>query len=457
MALDPIIFKDYDIRALVPSQLDAAGIKRIAQAMVKLFQPHSVQIGRDMRLTSVELQQALIAGFLESGVNVVDLGLIATDMLYYASGTYPEDLGITISASHNPPEYNGLKIVKKGAIAISGNSGIYQIRGLAVSDQHLGLKGVPPGTLTKRDILAEWVNHALKFIDLTQMKPFKVVIDAGNGMAGYFMPAFEAKLPWRVTRLFYDLDGSFPNHLPSPSEEKNMVPTINAVKGGGADLGMAFDGDGDRVFLVDETGRIVSGTIMTAIIAENLLQKHPHDTVLYNAIIGRVVPEIIKQHQGKAVRVRVGHTLIKEAMRTNNGLFCGEHSGHYYFRDNFFADSAIISALLVLELISQKKVQLSRLVDRYDKYPCSGEINFVVTDKQSVLKQIQAEYQSRTKSIDWLDGISLWFPAWWANIRPSHTEPLLRLNLEADNAKILQTKTEEFIKLIERLGGKRKL
>ncbi|MCX6816368.1 MAG: phosphomannomutase/phosphoglucomutase [Candidatus Beckwithbacteria bacterium] len=457
MTLDPSIFKDYDIRALVPSQLDEAGIKRIAQAITAYFKPKSVQIGRDMRLTSPQLHQAFINGFLELGVNVVDLGLIATDMLYYASATCSEDLAITISASHNPPEYNGLKIVKQGAIAVSGDSGIYQIRDLAVSEQDLIIKNIKPGTLTQRNILSGWVDHVLKFVGLGKMKPFKVVVDAGNGMAGYFMPAFSKKLPWQVTEIYYDLDGSFPHHIPSPSEEKNMQTTITKVKEVGADVGMAFDGDGDRVVLVDETGRILSGTIMSAIIAENLLQKSPKDTVLYNAIVGRVVPEIIKKYQGKAIRVRVGHTLIKEAMRQYNGLFCGEHSGHYYFRDNFFADSAIIAALLVLELISQKNIPLSQLVKQYDQYPASGEINFMVTDKQAVLKQLELHYQPLAKSIDWLDGVTFWFDSWWANIRASNTESLLRLNLEADNQTILSQKTAELVKFIESNGGKRKL
>lgn len=457
MALDPQIFKDYDIRAVVPDQLDEAGIKRVAQAIVYYFKPKSVQVGRDMRLTSASLQKALIDTFLTSGVNVVDLGLTATDMIYYASATYSEDLAITVSASHNPPEYNGMKMVKKGAIAVSGDSGIYQLRDLAVSNQDLSVKPIQIAKLTQRNLLPGWVNHVMKFIDLTKMKPFSVVIDAGNAMAGYFMPAFEKQLPWRVSRLFYDLDGRFPNHLPSPIEPKNMQSLIDKVKAVKADLGMAFDGDGDRVFLVDETGKIMSGTIMTAVICQNLLQKHPKDSILYNAIVGRIVPEIINKHQAKPVRVKVGHTLIKEAMRQQNGLFCGEHSGHYYFRDNFYADSAIIAALLVLELMSEKNLKLSQLIELYDKYPNSGEINFQVKDKQSMMKQIEANYKSKAESTDWLDGITIWFSDWWANVRPSNTEPLLRLNLEADNQTILKEKLAELVKLIESLGGVKKL
>ncbi len=456
MKLDPAIFRDYDIRAVVPDQLDDQGIARIAQAIIHIFKPKSVQVGHDMRLTSPQFHQAFINTFLQSGVNVVDLGLTATDMGYFAAATHDEDMVITISASHNPAEFNGLKIVKQGAIAVSGDSGIYQIRDLAVSKKDLTIKPSTPGKLTKRDILPDWVKHALKFIHLDKIKPFKVVIDAGNGMAGYFMPAFEKKLPLKVTRLYYQLDGSFPNHTPNPIKPENLKDLVAKVKTTHADLGMAFDGDGDRVTLIDETGRIISGTIITAIIAANLLKKHPQNTILYNAIVGRVVPEVVKQNQGQPLRVKVGHTLIKEAMRKHNGLFCGEHSGHYYFRDNFYADSAIIAALLVLELMSEQNLKLSQLVKQYDKYSSSDEINFEVKDKQTVMKQIEEQYKDKADSIDWLDGISIWFSDWWANVRPSNTEPLLRLNLEADNQTILDQKISEFVKTIESLGAKRK-
>jgi phosphomannomutase len=294
MTIDPSIFRDYDIRAVIPKQLDEDGIRRIAKSIVHFFKPESMQVGRDMRVSSPQLHKAFIETLLELGVNVIDLGLISTDMLYFAAGTYKEDMATTISASHNPPEYNGMKIVKKGAIAVSGDTGIYDIRNLALSRKNLDVKSEKKGTLTKRNIMNAWIKHLLTFIKARKMKPFNVVVDTGNGMAGHFMPTLERHLPWKVTRLFYKLDGTFPNHIPSPIEEKNMQDTIKTVKNLKADVGMAFDGDGDRVFLVDETGRIVSGTLMTAIIAENLLKKQPKETILYNAIVGRVVPEIVK-------------------------------------------------------------------------------------------------------------------------------------------------------------------
>lgn len=458
MKIDPKIFRDYDIRAVVPDQLDEEGVARIAKAIVKYLKPKSAQVGRDMRTTSPKFHNILVDTFLENGVDVVDLGLCSTDMLYFASGKYKEDFAITLSASHNPPEYNGMKMVKKGTVAVSGESGIYDIRDIAISNKEITIKADKKGEMSKRDIMDDFVNHVLSFIDVNKIKPFKIVVDTGNGMAGHFMPHLEKKLPWKVTRLFYELDGTFPNHMPSPIELKNMQDTINNVKKTNADAGMAFDGDGDRVFLVDETGRYITGTLMTAMIAESLLLKYPGETILYNAVVGRIVPEIIKKHNSKAVRVRVGHTLIKEAMRKHDAFFCGEHSGHYYFKDNYFADSAIIAALLVFELMSMKNQKLSELVDEYDKYASlETEINFTVDDKEGVMKKIEKEYKNKAESSDWLDGISVWFKDWWFNVRPSNTEPLLRLNIEADNDRLLEEHTKEIVNKIESMGGKEKV
>lgn len=454
MVLNPTIFKDYDIRAIVPGELDEAGIIRLTQAIVHYFKPKSVQLGRDMRLSGESFHQAMVKTFLTCGVDVVDLGLIATDMLYFASATGNEDLSLTISASHNPSEYNGLKMVTKGAIPVSGQNGIYALKDLVASKVDLTPKNVVPGKLTVRNLLPGWVDHVLKFVAVSKLKPFKLVVDAGNGMAGYFMPSFEAKLPFQVSHLYYELDGRFPHHVPSPIEAKNLQDLISAVKTQSADAGLAFDGDGDRVFLVDGQGRIVSGTVMTAIIAENLLQKHPGDTILYNAIVGKIVPEIIAKYQGRPVRVKVGHTLIKAAMRKEQGLFCGEHSGHYYFRDNFFADSAIIAALLVLELMSEKNLKLGDLIDQYSRYYSHEEKNFKVTDKQAVIKKLAETYQPQAVSLDWLDGLSVWFKDWWFNLRASNTEPLLRLNLEADSLEILNSKTKELHDKLQLLGAK---
>lgn len=460
MTIDPQIFRDYDMRAVVPDQLDEQGLRRIAKALVYHFRPKSIQVGHDMRTTSPQFQRAIIEELVNLGVNVVNLGLASTDMLYFAAGKYSEDMAINISASHNPPTYNGLKIVKKGSVAVSGKTGIYDVKDLALSDKKLKPATQKKGKIINRDIMDGYIEKVLSFIHLGKMKPIKVVSDTGNGMAGYFMPHLEKKLPWKVTRLYYELDGTFPNHVPSPIEEKNRIDCINKVKEIGADVGLTFDGDGDRVFMVDEKGRTLSGTVMTAIIAENLLQKHPGQKILYNAVVGRVVPEIIKKNKGVPIRVRVGHTLIKEDMRKYNGLFCGEHSGHYFFKDFYFADSAIIAALLAIELMSIKNKKLSEFLDEYDKYPGTGqtnEINFVVDDKKGVMKKIEKEFKDQAESIDWLDGVSVWFPDWWFNVRPSNTEPLLRLNVEADNDILYESKLKLLVNKIESLGGKEKV
>lgn len=454
MIIDPSIFRDYDIRAVAGKQLDEEGLVRIAQAIIKLFNPKHVQIGHDMRITSPKFHKLFVETFINSGVDVFDLGLVSTDMLFYAAGVYDEDLSITISASHNPPEYNGIKMAKKGSLPVNET---LQIRDLALSNQNLEIVADKKGTLQKRDIMKGWIDHLLGFVDISKMKPFKVVSDTGNGMAGYYLPTLEEKLPWKVTRLFYELDGTFPNHVPSPIEEKNRIDCINKVKEDGANFGMVFDGDGDRIFMIDEKGRTLSGTIMTAIIAENILKKKPGATILYNAIVGRVVQEVIEKYGGKGIRVRVGYTLIKKAMRENNAEFCGEHSGHYFFKKNFFADSAMIAGLLVAELMSVKNKKLSELYDEYDKYKSSDEINFVVSDKEKVMKQIESDYKSLADSVDWLDGVSIWFKDYWFNVRPSNTEPLLRLNIEADNPLLLEGKIKEIVGKIVSLGGKEKI
>lgn len=457
MVIDPSIFRDYDIRAIANKQLDIEGVERIAEAIVKLFKPKNIQVGHDMRQTSPKFHSAFIKKVLSCGVDVVDLGLVSTDMLYFAAGTYPEDMAITISASHNPPEYNGMKIVKRGAVAVSGDSGIYDIKRLALNKQDLDVKKDIKGVLTKRNIMAAWIKHLSGFVDLSKMKNFSVVSDTGNGMAGYFMPELEKKLPWKVTRLFYRLDGTFPNHVPSPIEEKNRAVCTSKLNDIKADFGMVFDGDGDRVFMIDEKGRTLSGTIMTAIIAENILQKDNKSTILYNAIVGRIVPEVINKYGGKPIRVRVGHTLIKEAMRKHDGAFCGEHSGHYYFKKNFYADSAIIAALLVAELMSTKNMKLSEMYDEYDKYKSSDEINFEVQDKDEIMNKLEKEYKSSAQSIDRLDGVSIWFPNYWFNVRPSNTEPLLRLNIEANTTELLEKQIKNLITQIESMGGREKI
>jgi len=451
MTIDPTIFKDYDIRAVVDKQLDNEGVRKIGQAIAKLFSPKTVAVGYDMRLSSVEWSNELTDGLTSMGINVIDLGLTATDMIYFAAGTLDIDLAIQISASHNPPQFNGFKIVKRGAVGVSGDSGIYDIRDLVVSNTKFE-ESSTKGSVSKKDVLEDWVKHAVSIVDTSSIKPLKVVIDAGNGMAGKVIPAIEKLLPIKIIPLYFELDGSFPNHLANPLLPTTWGDIKEAIKTKKADLGVMFDGDGDRMFLFDENGKFVSGTITTAMVAEQMLKKNSQSMILYNAICGRVVPETIAKNTGKSKRVRVGHTLIKEAMRKYNGLFAGEHSGHYYFRENFYADSGLIAALVVLELMSEQNQAMSKIIAKYDIYPAINEMNFNVTDKKEMMKKLADKFND-AKSIDWLDGVSIWYPNWWANIRPSNTQPVLRLNVEADDQDTLEEKTEMIKSFIIKNGG----
>jgi len=452
--LNPKIFKAYDIRGVVPDELDEDGISEIAKSVITLFGPKSIQVGRDMRVSSESLHEAFSRTLLDYGVDVVDLGTVSTDMLYFAAGTAEHDLAVTISASHNPKQFNGLKIVKKGAVGVSGETGIYKLRDIALKKSFVKKTG-KKGKLSSRDIMDDWVSHVLSFVNIDKLSKLSVVIDAGNGMAGHFLPHIERWLPWKVERMYYELDGTFPNHPPSPLEKENLRDVIKKVKATKADLGMAFDGDGDRVFLTDEKGQVLTGTVMTAMIADNLLKEDSCNTVLYNAIVGRIVPEIVTLRGGEPCRVKVGHATIKQKMREHNAIFAGEHSGHYYFRDNFFADSAIIAALLVTELLSQEKVPLSVLAQKYKKYSQSGELNFRTDRKEKIIKDVEKKYSVGAKSVDHLDGLSVWLDTYWFNLRPSNTEPLLRLNVEGDNRKIVGGAAKDLTKFIASHGAVR--
>jgi phosphomannomutase len=453
MKIKPNIFRDYDVRAVIPDELDKEGAIRIGKVLAYLYKPKEAAIGHDMRISADDIAGGISQGLTDQGVNVIDLGLISTDMAYFAAGKYKYDLALSVSASHNPSEYNGFKLVKKGAIAVSGRSGIYKIRDLALSDKKFE-SSLKKGRIIKKNINDAFIKHCLGLVNLKNIKPFKVVVDAGNAMAGYIMPKFAKFLPLKIVPMFFELDGTFPNHIPNPLLPEATKALKKRVIKEKADFGIAFDGDGDRMYFIDNQGKLVSGTVTTAMIAQSILQKNPGVTILYNAVTGRVVPETIKKFGGKAIRVRVGHTLIKEDMRKYNAYFAGEHSGHYYFKPNYYADSAFIAMLVALELISQKNKPLSEIVSKYDIYPNIAETNFEVKDKQQVMKSLEKIYQNKANAIDWLDGITIWFNDSWVNVRPSNTQPLLRLNIEADNKTILKKKTTEFISKIKSLGGK---
>ncbi len=445
------IFKDYDVRGLYPEEINPEIFNLIAQEIALFFKPKVVAVGRDIRQSSQELSSAMIEGFFSSGINVVNLGLITTDMIYFAAGKYGFDLGIMITGSHVEGE-NGFKICKKGGAAISGATGLYQVRDRLLKRDKFP-ESKKAGKIIHKDILKDWVDHALSFIKIEEIRHFKIVVDAGNGMGGLVMLPIEKKLPGEFINLYFDLDGRFPNHFPNPLIEENLIDIRRKIKEVKADFGIAFDADGDRAFFLDENGKVISGSVLTAIIAKAFLQNRKKETILYNAVCGRIVPQTIKNSGGKGIRVRVGHSLIKEEMRKYNAIFAGEHSGHFYFRDNFYADSGSIAVLKTIELISKDNRKLSLIVKEFDKYPQSGEINFEVDDKEKIMKSLEKKYSNKSLSTDWLDGISVWFTDWWFNVRPSHTESLLRLNIEADNLHLLQEKTKELKNYLTKLGA----
>jgi phosphomannomutase len=411
---------------------------------VEYLKPARVAVGRDMRLSSPQLLEELTSGITEGGADVVDIGLVSTDCLYFAVGKYGYDAGVMITASHNPPEYNGFKMCKKDAVPLSGESGLEQIKKLVLEDKFSS--SLKPGKIEKVDLDDAYVKHILSFVNQKKIKPFKIVMDAGNGMAGKIIPKLFSHLPCRVIPMFFELDGSFPHHLASPIEPQNIAPLRDRVLKEKANLGAAFDGDADRMFLVDERATPLGGDMVTALVAKNLLRKEKGATILYNLICSKAVPEVIEKEGGKAIRTRVGHALIKPLMKKYNAVFGGEHSGHFYFRNNWFADSGLIALLVCLELISEENQPLSALVRSIDPYFRSGEINSRVENIPLKLSEIENHY-SHGKA-DHLDGLTIDFGDWWFNIRPSNTEPLLRLNIEAQSQRILEQKKEELLMLI---------
>jgi phosphomannomutase len=442
--IDQTIFKAYDIRGTYPDQIDEDTAYKVGRALVEYLKPKAVVVGRDMRLSSAKLSDALTQGIAEGGANVIDIDLVSTDCLYFAVGKYDHGAGVMITASHNPPEYNGFKMCKKNAEPLSGESGIDEIKRLILKNDF----PIPQktGKIEKSDVDDAYVQHLLSFVDKKKIKPFKIVIDAGNGMAGKIVPKLFSYLPCKVVPMFFELDGSFPHHLASPIEPQNIALLRERMLSEKADLGAAFDGDADRMFLVDENANPLGGDMVTALVAKNLLRKEKGATILYNLICSKAVPQVIEREGGKAIRTRVGHALIKPLMKKYNAIFGGEHSGHFYFRKNFFADSGLIALLVCLELISEENQPLSVLVKSIDPYFRSGEINSRVEDIPQKLKDIEKHYTGG--KIDHLDGLTVDFGDWWFNLRPSNTEPLLRLNIEANNPRTLEQKKEELLSLI---------
>ncbi len=448
--VNPKIFSAYDVRGIYGQDLTDETAYRIGRAAAQYLNVPEIAVGRDMRLSSPQISAAIIRGITDQGVNAIELGLTTTDGLYFAVGKFNYPAGIMITASHNPGKYNGVKFCRAQALPISKETGLADIRDLAVSGNFT--EPTHKGTVTQRDITDDYVTHVLSFIDVSKIKPLKVVIDAGNGMAGMMVPRVFKHLPCELVPLYFELDGNFPHHPASPIEPENMVDLQHKVRETHADLGAAFDGDADRMFPVDEHGDLVDGSQVTEAMANSLLKKYPGSTILYNLIVSKSAPELITRLGGKAVRTRVGHSFIKAEMRKLNAIFGGEHSGHFYFRDNWFADSGLIAFLIMLELVSTENKPLSEILKPLDKGVRSGEINSTVSDTQSKLQGLEEHFSKGSQSVDHLDGLTIDYGNWWFNVRTSNTEPLLRLNIEADNRALMEQKRDELLAFIRNVN-----
>jgi phosphomannomutase len=442
------IFKAYDVRGVVPDELDEERARAIGAAFAEWSGVASVAVGRDCRLSSPSLAAALSEGIASRGPDVIDLGLASTDLLYFASGSL-EVAGVMLTASHNPPEYNGLKFCLPGARPVGQDTGLAEIRDIA--ENHAFGPPRSMGSMLERDLLDAYVDHVLSFVDVEAMRPLTVVADTANGMGGLVVPPVFERLPMTLVHLFPELDGTFPNHPADPIDPENLRDLQHEVRARGADVGLAFDGDADRVFLVDERAEGVSGSEVTALVAAAMLDRHPGETVVHNLICSWAVPEVIREHGGVPVRTRVGHSFIKQVMAETGAIFGGEHSGHYYFRENYRADSGLIAAVVVLERLSRADAPLSRVLEPFGRYHDSGEINTRVRDQDGTIEEIARAYANGRQ--DRLDGLTVEFEDWWFNVRPSNTEPLLRLNVEARTDGLLGEKTAELLELIRREGG----
>lgn len=445
-SINPSIFGAYDIRGVYGETINEDTAYLIGRAAGQYLNVPEIAVGRDMRVSSPQLAESLIRGLSDQGVNVIDLGMVTTDALYFAVGKFNYSAGVMVTASHNPAKYNGMKFCRAQAYPISKDTGLSDIRDLAVSGNFT--EPAKKGEISKRDIIDDYVQHALSFIDVKKIRPLKIVADAGNGMAGLMLPRVFKHLPCELVPLYFELDGNFPNHPASPIEPENMVDVQQKVRETHADMGVAFDGDADRMFPVDEHGDLVDGSMVTLAVTNSLLHKQPGSTILYNLIVSKAVPELVEKLGGKSGRTRVGHSFIKAQMRESNAIFGGEHSGHFYFRDNWFADSGLIAFLIMLELVSIENKPLSESIKPLDIYYRSGEINSTVQNAQAKIEEIKERFGKQAQSVDTLDGVSVDYGDWWFNVRASNTEPLLRLNLEARNKDLMEQKRDEVLSVI---------
>jgi len=438
------IFKAYDVRGVYGKDLTDNVAYNIGRAFVSFLKCKEVIVGYDMRISSPNLSKAFMEGVNDAGADAIDIGQVSTDGLYFASG-FLEKPAVMFTASHNPPEYNGLKFCRAMAVPINEDTGLQKIK--TIIEKNKFKKSKDEGRVIKKSILNDYVKHVLSFVH--KIKKLKIAVDAGNGMAGKIIPLVYNTLPVKVIPLYFELDGTFPNHLADPSKHENLKELQKIVKKEKCDFGMAFDGDADRVFFVDEKGEIVNSSLISALIIKNILKKHKKQNIIYNLVCSKIVPETIKKYHGKANIERVGHSFIKDTMRRINALFACEHSAHYYFKHNFNADSGIIASLIVSEIINKENKPLSKLLKEFEVYFKIEETNFEVEDKNKKLKEIKDHYKKlNPKKIMELDGVSVEFDDYWFNVRPSNTEPLLRLNLEAVSKEIMEEKKREVSRII---------
>jgi phosphomannomutase len=436
------IFKAYDIRGVFPDEIDVELARRIGNAFAAFSGADRVVIGHDMRPSSAPMAEAFADGATMAGADVVAIGLCSTDVVYYGSGTLDAP-GAMITASHNPAQYNGIKLCRSGAAPVGEDTGLRQIK-QAVLDGVM-VQGERIGSIETRDLLADFGAHVRGFVDREVLRPLKVIADTANGMGGLAVPAVFAGLPFDLEVMYGELDGTFPNHPADPIQIENLADLRAAVIERGADVGLAFDGDADRVFLVDDQGEPVSGSITTAIVAKGMLERHPGESVVHNLICSKTVAEVVREGGGKPVRTRVGHSFIKQVMAETNAIFGGEHSAHYYFRDNWRADSGSIAALVVLEQICRSGIPLSQLRVPFERYAASGEINSRVDDPSAAIERVAAAFGGEQ---DRLDGLTVDLGDWWFNLRPSNTEPLLRLNLEAADVAACEARAAEVLAVV---------
>jgi phosphomannomutase len=443
--LDPKIFKAYDVRGIHPTELDEEGAYAIGRAYVEQFEPRRIAVGRDMRVHAPAMAAAVMEGAADAGADVIDIGMAGTEMVYFAVGELGLEGGIAVTASHNPKEYTGMKIVRRGALPVGGDSGLNDVRDRA-------LRGFGPtgsrGTISTHDIVPAYVEKVLSFVDLAAIRPLRVVVDAANGMAGAMLPPVLDRLPIEAVRCYFEPDGTFPNHEPNPLLPENREFIVAKTRAEGADLGVAYDGDADRCFFVDDTGEFVPGDFVTALLAESILAREPGGKVIYDVRASWAVPETIERAGGIALVNRVGHAFIKHRMRKEDAVFAGEVSAHYYFRDFVQADTGVVPFLLMLELISRSGRKLSELLEPYrSTYFITGEINTPVADVPLKLQELKERYAPVAR-ISHLDGISVDADDWHFNVRPSNTEPLLRLNLEARSQELMEQMRDEVLGLI---------